>query len=423
MKVLMIAPQPFREPRGTPISVFQRLTGLSALGHEVDLLTYPYGEDVSIPGVTIHRGPRVPGLKGVKIGPSLPKLLLDVLLLAKAVAMLARKRYDVIHSHEEAGFFAPLLSALFGTRHVYDMHSSLPRQLGNFRYGKYEGLVKLFAVLERWTVNTSDAVITIGSDLERHVKEINPHANQVRIENLPVQAGGGDLDGREVARLRQELGLEGRQVVLYTGTLEGYQGIDLLLESATIAAKQCPDLVLLIVGGKPDQVEHWRREAGARGLGDTVRFVGSVPLEVVPAYMELAGILVSPRTGGISVPLKIYSYLLSGKPVVATRLPTHTLVLTDETAVLVEPSGPAFAEGIARLVRDPELGRSLGAAARRFAEKQYDPAEYLDKLNSLYLSLEPSRAAGRRPVVLPMTPDANRGPRPVEAVGEERRAA
>ena len=39
MKILMVAPQPFFEPRGTPISVYQRLEALSALGHHIDLLT------------------------------------------------------------------------------------------------------------------------------------------------------------------------------------------------------------------------------------------------------------------------------------------------------------------------------------------------------------------------------------------------
>lgn len=53
MKILMISPEPFFEPRGTPISVYQRLQALSALGYQVDLLTYHVGQDVDIPGLTI----------------------------------------------------------------------------------------------------------------------------------------------------------------------------------------------------------------------------------------------------------------------------------------------------------------------------------------------------------------------------------
>ena len=63
MRVLMLAPQPFLEPRGTPISVYQRVQGLASLGHRIDLVTYHLGRDVDIPGVTLHRIPRVPWLR------------------------------------------------------------------------------------------------------------------------------------------------------------------------------------------------------------------------------------------------------------------------------------------------------------------------------------------------------------------------
>ena len=110
MRILMLAPQPILEPRGTPISVYQRLVALSTLKHEVDLVTYHLGSEIQIPGVTVHRIPAVPVIKEVKPGPSWPKVLLDGLLFGKAFIMLCSRRYDVIHSHEEAAFLAMLLS-------------------------------------------------------------------------------------------------------------------------------------------------------------------------------------------------------------------------------------------------------------------------------------------------------------------------
>src|SRR5687768_14361710 len=143
MRILMVAPEPFLEPRGTPISVYRRILGLTELGHRVDLVTYHRGQDVAIPGMTIHRIPSLPFIKEVKVGPSWYKPILDLLLLWKALGLLVRKRYSVIHSHEEAAFFSMLLSALFRTPHLYDMHSSLPRQLANFKFGNYRPIVKL----------------------------------------------------------------------------------------------------------------------------------------------------------------------------------------------------------------------------------------------------------------------------------------
>jgi hypothetical protein len=84
----MISPQPFFEPRGTPISVYQRIEALSALGHEIDLITYHVGKDVELPNVNIHRVRGVKVIQHVRIGPSRAKILLDVQIFFKAIRML-----------------------------------------------------------------------------------------------------------------------------------------------------------------------------------------------------------------------------------------------------------------------------------------------------------------------------------------------
>ncbi|MBF6592206.1 MAG: glycosyltransferase, partial [Ktedonobacterales bacterium] len=119
MRILMVAPEPFFQPRGTPFSVFHRARALGRLGHEIDLVTYPIGEAVSLPRVRIIRSGRVPFLRRVKIGPSLAKIPLDALLLVRTVGMLLRHRYDCIHTHEEAGLFGAILSRVFRLPHIY----------------------------------------------------------------------------------------------------------------------------------------------------------------------------------------------------------------------------------------------------------------------------------------------------------------
>ena len=67
MHILMIAPEPFFEPRGTPFSEFHRIRALTTLGHTVDLVTYPFGRDVEMPGLRIARCVRPPFIRRVKI--------------------------------------------------------------------------------------------------------------------------------------------------------------------------------------------------------------------------------------------------------------------------------------------------------------------------------------------------------------------
>jgi glycosyltransferase involved in cell wall biosynthesis len=383
MRILMIAPQPFFQARGTPISVYQRLQGLSSLGYKVDLLTYPIGEDVNIPGVNIIRTPPIPFIKDVKIGPSWPKLLLDMLLFIKAVTLLLKNRYDFIHSHEEAAFFSVILAAAFHIPHLYDMHSILSRQLVNFNFGNYWPIINLFKLVERWMIRRCDGVITIGNDLTTYVQEINPALRQATIENLPVNINGTGIQ-HKVDDLKMKLGLSNRLPIVYTGTFEVYQGLDLLFESVKIVKEHTPIASFILVGGKPHQVEYWRNETRKENLEDWILFTGIVPLEEIPTYLEMAEILVSPRTEGLSIPLKIYTYLQSGKPTVATKLFAHTQVLTDDTAILVEPQKEAFAEGILKLIQDPTLRQHLGLQAKKFVQERYNSTHYLAKLAQIY---------------------------------------
>lgn len=372
------------------MSVYQRLQALSALQHQVDLLTYHVGQDVSIPGVTIHRVLHLPFIKHVRIGPSWQKMFLDILILFSAIVLMVKNQYDAIHSHEEAAFLSILLSRVFHTCHVYDMHSSLPHQLANFGHWNVWPLSRVFDLLEKWVIETCDAVITVAGDLQEHVMAIKPDAKSVVIENLPIQLHNATLSYNSAPELVERIESDHQLPVIYTGTFESYQGLDLLLSSAGIVKEAHPEVSFIMVGGDPRQVRHWQNEAKSRNLEDCMLFIGSVPPAEAIAYLEMAEILVSPRMGGTSVPMKLYSYLSSGKPIVATNLAPHTQLLNDQVALLVAPTEEAFANGILTLVRSPDLRKRLGHRAQQFAKERFDYAAYLEKIGEVYQELLPS---------------------------------
>jgi glycosyltransferase involved in cell wall biosynthesis len=388
MKILMLAPEPFFEPRGTPISVYQRLMGLSSLGHTVDLITYHVGADVEIKNVRIIRTLNIPFIKKVKIGPSWIKPFLDLLLFVYAFIWLFKEDYDVIHSHEEASFFALFLARLFRTRHLYDMHSSLPKQLENFRFGNWRWLVKIFEFFENWVLKTCDAVITIDHELAAQVKQIKPNIRQKIIENIPIYLDSQVISTEDLLSSCGSVKFEDRLPIVYTGTFEPYQGLDMLLNSMSIVKKKFPGAFLLMVGGQPKQIEELQDLVRNNCLEEDVCFVGTVPPQLAMSYHNIAEILVSPRTQGTSVPLKIYSYLNSGKPIVATRLPAHTQVLDDSMAVLVDPSSEALADGIVCLLNNQELGSRLGEKAKQVSSESYSMESYLRKVAQIYSCLK-----------------------------------
>ena len=108
-------------------------------------------------------------------------------------------------------------------------------------------------------------------------------------------------------------------------------------------------------------------------------FAGQRPAEEIPRFLDAADVLVSPRSTGTNTPLKIYQYLRSGRPIVATRLLTHTQVLDDEVAILTERDPRRIRR------RDPDgADRSdararVGDRARQLAETKYSYDAYLTR--------------------------------------------
>jgi glycosyltransferase involved in cell wall biosynthesis len=389
MQILMISPQPFFQPRGTPFSILWRLKALASLGYKIDLLTYHLGQEIDLEGVRIFRIPKIPFIKNIKIGPSWSKIFLDLFIFIKAIFMLCKKRYDVIHSHEEAGFMSIILATIFKTKHIYDMHSSLPQQLKNFNRFNYKVFYKLFKILERLTINKSDAIITICPDLRNYVSKINSQKFHILIENIPEDSMGLAGGSPAVSRLKEQYSLNNKSVVLYTGTFEPYQGLEMLIDGIPLVAQEFPGkVVFVLVGGTETQVASLRERAIKNQVEEYVLFTGTVPPEDIPYYLEIAHILVSPRIEGSNTPLKIYSYLRSGKPIIATNLYTHTQVLNPEVALLVEPTKDAFAQGIIHLLRDSKLRDKLANNAAQLAHERYSYGEYLRRTEEIYHTLQ-----------------------------------
>jgi glycosyltransferase involved in cell wall biosynthesis len=393
VRILMIAPQPFFEPRGTPFSEFHRIRALTDLGHEVDLVTYPFGHDVQMAGLRVFRCLRPPFLTGVRIGPSLAKLPLDLALTLTAVRRALTDSYDAVHSHEEGGVIGVLLAAVLRIPHLYDMHSSLPQQLSNFAFTRSSFIHRAFLLIERLMIRWSRVVVVICPSLEETARGVDANARIVLIENAPGSVDG-DATPAQALEVRAAHNLPpSAPVVLYTGTFEAYQGLDLLFAAMARVHERRPDARLLLAGGKPDQVARASETARAAGVGAVTVFAGERPAAEIPAYLLAADVLVSPRSRGTNTPLKIYQYLRAGRPIVATRLLTHTQVLDDDTAILTDVSADRFADGILIALEDRARADAVSLGARRLAETRYSYEAYLERTRRACAALDPAATA------------------------------
>lgn len=380
----MVAPQPFFSARGTPFSVLHRIRALLAAGHSVDLLTYGYGEDVPLPELPgklrIYRSAKLPLIKSVKIGPSVPKIFLDILLFLDTRKALKRQQYDLVHSHEEAAFWIVSLCKKYNLPHLYDMHSSLPQQLSNFKAFNLGLFRNFFEYFENKVLDTCTGIITICDDLAKIVEQRVPEKPHTMIENIGDDAKIFSATDEDIVT---NFDLKDKQVLLYTGTFEAYQGLDLLLESLVHIKEQLPNAVAMLVGGRPEQVTEYQQLADKLDIADSVRFSGTVHPSRIPNFIQAANVIVSPRSRGTNTPLKIYNYLRKGVPMVATDRLTHTQILNSDICHLVEASAEGFAQGVIDILNNPKQGKKIAQNAQKFAELNFSDDKYIEMVNAL----------------------------------------
>ena len=387
MNILVVAPHPFLAPRGTPFSVYYRTLVMAEHGARVDVLTYGSGQDVDVPGVQVRRIPRLRALEPVPVGPSWQKALLDVLMVVWTIGLLLRHRYDAVHAHEEAVFWCRFLKPVFRFKLIYDMHSSLPQQLGNFHYTNSRLLIGMFRWLETTSLQAADVVVTICPALQDFAmaKGVLPRSllliensifDDVRLQRPAQAESGGSTHGA------MPFAPDGR-VILYAGTFEVYQGVELLVEAFAQVAGVVPDARLLLVGGSEEQVQRLRSLVATRRLSDKCQLTGQVPKAVAARFTRAASVLVSPRLHGSNTPLKIYEQLASGRPLVATRIDAHTQVLDDSVCWLVAPDPASFAAGLTAALTDRRAAEERSLNAAELYRRRYSRPVYEGKIRQL----------------------------------------
>ena len=372
LRVLVLAPQPFFVERGTPIAVRMLLQALGRAGHACDALVLPGGEDVELPGVRVFRVPALPGLGRIGPGLSARKLVADLAMVPLAAWRLTRGRYDLIIAVEEAAFMALALKPVFGVPYVYDIDSSLPEQIRD-KHAPPRWLDRLLVAAERAAVRRSIGAMPCCQALGEMVRDYDADLPVQTLEDVTLVERGPP--GRPPPDCRFA-----EPVVMYVGNLEPYQGVDLLIEGFARARSDGARARLVVVGGTPETIAAHDALAHAAGVGEAVTFTGPRPVDQLGRYMAGATIVASPRRQGRNTPMKVYSYLDSGRPLLATRLRTHTQVLDDRVALLVEPTPEAMGHGIARLLGDPALRDRLAQAGARRVQAEFSREAYRRKL-------------------------------------------
>jgi glycosyltransferase involved in cell wall biosynthesis len=258
-----------------------------------------------------------------------------------------------------------LLAAIAGETTVFEVHDIPSGKLGTRCFRSYI------------RSDTSKRLVFISHELKNQVQAKFP---DLKNEDCVIASNGVELEDYQnlpdSLEAKKQLGYPETTIVSCSGHLYAGRGTDLFLE----LAKRFPQINFYWFGGNPEQVEFYRSEARNRSLENVV-FTGFIPKSELPLAQAASDILIMPygkkiagSSGGDSAaicsPMKLFEYLAAGKPILSSDLPVIHEILNSNNALFCEPDNPdSWAEGLTKLLNDPNLRESLSAAALKESQK------------------------------------------------------
>jgi glycosyltransferase involved in cell wall biosynthesis len=191
---------------------------------------------------------------------------------------------------------------------------------------------------------------------------------------------------------KQEQGLSGKRLVLYSGTLGLKHNPALLSRAALHCQARGRDDVMFVVATQGLGADFLKQDMAERGIRN-LRILPWQPYERLPEVLAAADILtaiIEPDAGLFSVPSKILSCFCAGRPVVAAIPADNLAALTigkARSGLVVEPDDESgFISSIEKLLDAPELAEEMGRSGRAYAEKTFDIA----RIAGQFLALTPA---------------------------------
>ncbi|GAB6082647.1 glycosyltransferase family 4 protein [Desulfuromonas carbonis] len=385
MRILMLAPTPYFSDRGCHVRIYEEARVLRRLGHEVRIVTYHLGRNLD--DIPTERIPAVPWYRKLSAGPSWHKPYLDILLLFKAWQVARRFRPDLLHAHlHEGAFVAALLKPVLRLPVVFDCQGSLTGELLDHRFVRKGSLLyRGFHLLEAWICRRADAIVTSAT----------PTAELLRADfAVPAARITAVVDGVDTGDFRhhpgqhdleRELGLPpAKQVVVFLGAMNEYQGVDLLLDVIKALSARRQDFHFLLMG-YPESA--YRERAVALSIAGLVTFTGKIPYDQAARYLSLGQIAVSPKLSRTEANGKLFNYMACGLPAVVFDTRINREILGDTGLYAEFGDAEALTNTLETLLDDPEQGRHLGRMARQRALAEHSWAGRATLLEQVYRRL------------------------------------
>jgi len=360
---------------------------LSRLGHEVEVVTampnYPKGRVLPEyrrsfyrrglwEGHTVHRV-----WLWASIGTGVARLANYLsFAVTSGIGMAQARRPDCLFVESPPlflGVTAALASRAWRVPFIFNVADLWPDSVRELGIVSNRALLRIAEWLERW-IYAHAAVVNAATEGIRTVLIDGKGIDPKRVLLLP---NGVDTElfrpRTSDDSLANELGVRGRKVLLYAGTLGVAQGLDTAIAAMGVVEREEPGVVLMLVGDGSDKLR-LQQEVERRGLRNVLFLDPRPPEEIARLYsVAYAGFASLRRVSLLdgARPSKVLPSMASGKPIIYSGAGEGAREIVRHECGLVAPpeDATALAGAIRTLSRDPVLAERLGRNARAYAER------------------------------------------------------
>jgi glycosyltransferase involved in cell wall biosynthesis len=291
----------------------------------------------------------------------------------------------LIHVHSVPDFevFAALAPKLTGSRVILDIHDIVPEfYASKFSSGSTRGLFKLLLAVERLSAWFSDHVI-ISNHLWREtlIRRSVPESKCTVILNYP------DPD---LFREREKSRANGKQIVMYPGSLNYHQGLDIAIRAFSRISGELPEAELHIYG-EGGQRDNLMKQAAQLALDGRVKFFRSVSIREIADVMVNSDLGIVPKRsnsfGNEAFSTKVLEFMSLGVPVLVSSTRIDQFYFNDDVVHFFKAQDEDdLADKLLFLLKNESFRKALSARALVFARDfswDLNKTKYLDLVDSL----------------------------------------
>jgi len=326
----------------------------------------------------------------------IPDLIYFTGFLPEKISIILFHIHDIIFS-----IFALFYSLIKNPDVIFTRDSKVAFLLSIFKPVIYESHIypssKIDLYFEKNALKRCGFFITITKKLKKVYLQNGFDEKKIHVLPDGVDIEKFDIDiSKEEARKKLNLNFK-EKLAIYTGHLYPWKGVYTLVDASNFLNAK-----VILVGGLKEDIKKIKEYISKKNINNVV-VLGYVEPREIPFYLKAADILVLPNSANdvksiyCTSPLKLFEYMASKRPIVASNLPSIGEILNNSNAILVEPDKPeTLAEGIKKVLGDKKLAKKIADKAYHDVRK-YSWESRAKKIITLVMKLESWSNSSRKP--------------------------